>query len=95
MEIIIGKPVDLRLLEQSNKRKSLKTGEVKANILVSRSSRKSPMVLKKGLRDRRTKRVLKDPDTSRVLTLLIENANFLPEDIETGNYTITLKFTKD
>lgn len=96
MDIIIGKPVDLRLLEHSRKKKfSGKTGEIRASLLGYRSSRKTAVVLNKGFRDRRANRVFRDPERSRVITLLIEDGDVIPQDIETGNYVITLKFSRE
>ncbi|MCB9481934.1 MAG: hypothetical protein H6680_08980 [Desulfobacteraceae bacterium] len=96
MEIKIGKPLDLRLMEQGEKRRGgSRSGELRAKIIGLRNSRKNAVVLDRGLRDRRTKRLFRDPSNSKVITLLIENGNMIPDDIETGNYKISIKFTKE
>jgi len=96
MEIKIGKPLDLRFMEHGEKRRaSSRSGELRAKIIGLRNSRKNAVVLDTGLRDRRTKRLFRDPSNSKVITLLIENGDMIPEDIETGNYRISIKFTKE
>ncbi|MGE4517891.1 MAG: hypothetical protein AB7E04_00100 [Desulfobacteraceae bacterium] len=96
MEIKVGRPLDLRFMEHGDKRRgSPKSGELKAKVIGLRNSRKNAVVLDTGLRDRRTKRMFRDPSNSKVVTLLIENGDMIPDDIETGNYKISIKFTKE
>lgn len=95
MDIRVGRALDLRLLEQSSKVKyTPRSGELKAKVLGNRTSRKTPVVLHRGLRERRANRIFKDPLNSKVITLLIENGEFIPEDIESGNYEVSIKFSK-
>jgi len=94
MDIKIGKTLDIRFTEQGERRRNFpKSGELKAKVIGIRNSRKNAVVLDTGRRDRRTKRIFNDPSKSKVLTLLIENGDMIPKDIQTGNYKISIKFT--
>jgi|GEM_PF-6497618 hypothetical protein len=95
MDIIIGKSLDLRFSEQENKKKNyFEKHELNAQLISCRTSRKRPVVLDTGMHDRRAKRIFKDPSDSKVITLLIENGKLIPDDIEKGNYKISIKFIK-
>ncbi|PID78451.1 MAG: hypothetical protein CSA18_00560 [Deltaproteobacteria bacterium] len=95
MEIIIGRTLDTRLRDHGRKIKyNRKTGELKARVIGIRSSRRRTVVLNRGLNDRRGKRLFQDPTNSKVITLLIENADMIPDDIGENNYNVTLKFSK-
>jgi hypothetical protein len=96
VDIKVGKTLDLRFMEHGEKRRGgPRSGELKGKVIGIRNSRKNAVVLDTGLRDRRSKRMFRDPTNSKVITLLIENGDMIPDDIESGNYKISLKFSKD
>lgn len=95
MDIMVGKNLDLRLFEPQNRPKPKDVNnEVNAKILGMRSSRQLPMYFRDGYMEKRADRVMKDPADSKVITLIVENGDKIPHDIEKGDYLISIKFTK-
>ena len=89
MEIIIGSMPPLPA--QAGKQQERATGLVEAQLLNVRPPRKG-IAGPSGM-ERRGKKT-KDPLKGRVLTLMVPDGAVLPADIESGSYTVQLRFVK-
>ncbi len=89
MEIIIGSAPPISNF--GGKAVTRESGVVEAQLIHIRRPRKG--IAGPSGAERRGKKV-KDPLKGRVLTLMVSDADALPQDIETTKYKVSLKFRK-
>jgi len=89
MEIIIGSVPPLRA--KGPKLSPAKSSAVDAQLLHVRHPRKG--ISGPSGMERRVKPV-NDPVTGRVLTILVPDARFLPADIDTAKYDVSIRFIR-
>jgi len=89
MEIVIG--AAQRINTQKYNRSAPRTRYAQARILNVRKPRNRYNNLTYGHMNRRRKNV-NDPVNGKVITLMIPNNSAVPSDLETGNYSIQVKF---
>lgn len=89
MEIIVGSIPPLP--PQAGKRQERSTPLIEAKLLNSRPPRRG-IAGPSGM-ERRGKSV-KDPHKGRVITVLVPDGDMLPADLDSGLYSVLLKFVK-
>ena len=91
MEIVIGATPSVGTTVA--KTTGLAGGYFQARVLNVRPPRRRSGPPPDGQKDRRGKKNMSDPRSSRVMVLLIPDGHRLPKDIESGNYRVTMRFT--
>ncbi|MFH2066443.1 MAG: hypothetical protein ABIK15_14680 [Pseudomonadota bacterium] len=93
MEIVIGAVEGVG--PPQKKQRLPKEAIVEAKFLTMRQSRRPYGMPKEGEQNRRFRINGLDPAGSRILTLLIPDGINLPQDIESGEYKILMRFIHD
>jgi hypothetical protein len=89
MEIVIGAT---HRVEMSTRKVESKAGVVEARVLNVRPPRRRPQGPGPQQAERRQGQTNFDPAAGRVLVLLVPEGYHIPQDIDSGNYRVFLRF---
>lgn len=67
---------------------------IEGRVLELRSARRTSVLDRKGLEDKRQNGAVPDPLTARILTLLVPEGLRLPADLDRGNYRVFLQIVR-